>query len=154
MTNNIFAARCVLLSFLFLLTNALTAFAQVEISGKTAIGRWKTIDDETGKPKSVVEIYTENGKYTGKIVQLFRAPSEEQDPNCDKCTDYRKGQKIKGMVIIRNMSKKSDKYADGDILDPKKGSLYDLTMWLESENVLKIRGWYGWVYRTQTWYRE
>jgi uncharacterized protein (DUF2147 family) len=102
----------------------------------------------------VVEIYLENGKYTGKIVELFRAPDEDQDPVCKKCEDHRQGQKVKGMIIIRNMNKKSDKYADGDILDPKKGEIYDLTMWLENENTLKVRGWWGWVYRTQTWTRQ
>ncbi len=133
---------------------AFAALAQTEINGKSALGRWKTIDDETGRTKSVVEITLESGKYTGKIIELFRLPSEDQDPVCDKCPDYRKGQKINGMVIVRNMSKKSDKYADGDILDPKKGEIYDLTMWLENENTLKVRGWWGWVYRTQTWVRQ
>ncbi len=145
--------RGLLLSCLMFAT-AFIASAQVEINGKSAVGRWKTVDDETGKPKSVVEIYLENGKYTGKIVELFRAPDEDQDPVCKKCEDHRQGQKVKGMIIIRNMNKKSDKYADGDILDPKKGEIYDLTMWLENENTLKVRGWWGWVYRTQTWTRQ
>ena len=156
MNSNILVIRSLFLSFIFIFIAAFSALAQAEINGKSALGRWKTIDDETGKPKSIVEIYLENGKYTGKIVQLFRRPEEDQDPSCDKCPsgDARKGQKINGMVIIKNMSKKSDKYADGEILDPKKGEVYDLTMWLEKENTLKVRGWWGWVYRTQTWYRE
>ena len=31
------------------------------------LGKWKTIDDETGKAKSIIEIYEVNGKFHGKI---------------------------------------------------------------------------------------
>ena len=34
---------------------ATLSYAQIE-------GKWKTIDDETGKPKSIVEIYEKEGK--------------------------------------------------------------------------------------------
>lgn len=117
----------------------------------TIVGRWKTIDDETGKPKSIVEIYEKNNKFYGKIIELFRQPHEDQDPICTKCEDFRKNQKIKGMVIITNMVKKEDIYEDGEILDPKKGKIYRCKMWLEN-GVLKVRGYWGFIYRTQTWY--
>ena len=129
------------------------AMAQVSIGGKTVLGRWKTIDDETGAAKSIVELYEENGKLFGRVKELFRKPDEDQNPVCKDCSDGRKNQPIRNMVIVRNMVKYSDKYGDGDILDPKKGKIYDCTLWLESADVLKVRGWWGLVYRTQTWYR-
>ena len=55
------------------------------VSAQSIVGKWKTIDDETGKPKSIVEIFEKNGKVYGKIIKLFRDPGEEQDPVCDKC---------------------------------------------------------------------
>jgi uncharacterized protein (DUF2147 family) len=142
------------LGFLFaLLASSLSA--QTSVGGKTAVGRWKTIDDETGKPRSIVEFYQEGGKYKGKIVELFREPSEEQDPSCTKCStsDARYNQKVRGMVIISDMADAGSKYSGGEILDPKKGSTYTATIWLESADVLKVRGWLGFIYRTQTWYR-
>ncbi|HOJ37596.1 MAG TPA: DUF2147 domain-containing protein [Ignavibacteriales bacterium] len=135
------------MKILFLLILLITlAFAQNSI-----IGKWKTIDDETGKPKSIVEIYEKGGKFYGKIIELFREPNEDQDPICTKCEDYRKNQKIKGMVIITNMIQKDNYYEDGEILDPKKGKIYKCKLWVEN-GLLKVRGYWGFIYRTQTWY--
>jgi len=36
----------------------------------TPVGRWKTVDDVTGKINSVVDIWEENGKLYGKIDRL------------------------------------------------------------------------------------
>ena len=90
-----------LLSFLIFAT-VVSAFSQSSIFGK-----WKTIDDETGEPKSVVEIYERNGKVFGKIVELYRKKGEDPDPICDKCPedDPRYKKKVIGMEIIKNMKK-------------------------------------------------
>ncbi|MCE7864487.1 MAG: DUF2147 domain-containing protein [Bacteroidetes bacterium CHB5] len=127
------------------------------LSGKaqTIAGKWKTIDDETGKPKSVVEIVERNGKFNGKIVRLFRGPSEDQDPICDKCPpdDDRYKKKIIGMEILRNLGKDDDEYSGGTILDPNNGKIYRCKVWLEGNN-LKLRGYLGPFFRTQTWLPE
>ena len=125
------------------------------VSAQSIVGKWKSIDDETGKPKSVVEIFEKNGKVYGKIIKLFRDPSEDQDPVCDKCEDDRKDKKIIGMEIIRDMEKDDSEWEDGTIMDPKKGTVYDCKLWLEGGN-LKVRGYVLFIYRTQTWlpYKE
>jgi uncharacterized protein (DUF2147 family) len=117
-------------------------------------GRWKTIDDETKQPKSIVRIYEQNGKYFGVIDTLFRKPGEDPDPICDKCPedDPRKNQKVKGMMILQNMVKDGEEYEDGTILDPKKGKIYDCKLWIE-DGKLMVRGYIAFLYRTQTWYR-
>ncbi|MEJ2053539.1 MAG: DUF2147 domain-containing protein [Calditrichaceae bacterium] len=117
-------------------------------------GRWKTIDDETGKEKSIVEIYEQNGKYFGRIDTLFREEGEDPDPVCDKCPedDPRYNQRITGMVILKDLKKDGNEWKDGRILDPGKGKIYDCKMWLEDGN-LKVRGYLFFLYRTQTWYR-
>lgn len=145
--------RMTTLAMLFLLgTNAL--FAQTSFDGKTCIGTWKTIDDESGKARSHVEIREEGGKYYGKIVKLLnRTADEDQDPICDVCPGDRKGKKVVGMTIVTGMAKESNRYGSGKILDPKKGKEYECTMWLTDKNTLKVRGWWGMFYRTQTWYR-
>ncbi len=125
------------------------------LSAQSIVGKWKSIDDETGKPKSVVEIYEKGGKVYGKIIKLFREPSEDQDPVCDKCEDDRKNKKIIGLEIIRDMEKDDNEWEDGTILDPKKGTIYDCKLWVEGGN-LKVRGYVLFFYRTQTWlpYKE
>lgn len=120
------------------------------LSAQSIIGRWKTIDDETGKAKSIVEIYMKNGKAYGKIIKLFRNPSQEQNPICDKCTDYRKDQKVIGMTIISAMEKDGDEWEDGEILDPNNGKIYNCKLWVE-DGKLQVRGYVAFFYRTQTW---
>lgn len=124
---------------------------------KPITGKWKTIDDETNKPKSIVKIYkAKNGKIYGKIIKLFKEPDEDQDPICDKCTDYRKDKKIIGMVIIKGLEPDGDEwYADDAILDPNNGKIYDCKMWIDEDDndILNVRGYIGWFFRTQTWHR-
>jgi uncharacterized protein (DUF2147 family) len=131
-----------------------TLSAQTSFSGKSCIGVWKTVDDETGKVRSHVRIWEEGGKYYGKIEKLLNRTSDEDvDPVCTVCPGDRKNKKVIGMSILRGMVKESNRYAQGTILDPKKGKEYTCTMWLTDKDTLMVRGWWGAFYRTQTWYR-
>src|SRR5688572_28555563 len=115
------------------------------------IGRWKTVD-ESGEEKSIIEIFQRNVQVYGKIEKIFTA--EDPDPVCDACPEddprYRK--KIIGMEIIRNMQKDTDEYSQGTILDPQEGKIYRCKLWTEGDR-LKVRGYWGPFYRTQTWRR-
>jgi len=130
-----------------------TIFLSLIISGVNAqeiFGKWKTIDDDTGKPRSIVEIINRDGKAYGKILKLFREAGEDQDPICDLCTDYRKDKKVIGMTIITAMEKDGDEWDDGEILDPKNGKVYDCKLWVE-DGKLMVRGYVAFFFRTQTW---
>ena len=147
-SNKLFTVASFVVAMIFSSSNL---FAQSPI-----VGKWKTKDDETGRIKSIVEITEKNGMYYGTIVELFRLPDEDQDPYCDKCDDDRKDKRILGMEIVRDMQLNDDwVWADGTILDPKKGSVYDCEMWFEEGemNTLKVRGYIWFVFRTQEWYR-
>ena len=145
----------------FIAFSANNSFAQVSFDGKTCVGTWKTIDDETSKEKSWVKIEDRGGKYFAKIEKLLdpevlaksKTPTNPTDIVCEKCSGAKANKPILGLEIIWDMEKYSDKYGGGSILDPKKGSEYSCTMWLEDANTLKVRGWWGFIYRTQTWYR-
>lgn len=119
-------------------------------------GLWKTIDDETGQPKSIVKIYIKDGKLYGDVVKLFRKPGEDPDPICDKCDedDPRYNQKILGMTIITDMEYQEDdnEWEDGEIMDPKKGKVYDCKLWVENGK-LQVRGYVLFFHRTQEWLR-
>ncbi len=128
------------------------------LKAQDIVGKWKTIDDETNKPRSVVEIWKDNnGVYYGRILKIFFNETENKNPKCTKCDekDPRYNQPTIGMIIIRNMKKDGTEFSGGYILDPKKGSDYECKMWLENGN-LKVRGYLGWFFRTQTWlpYKE
>ncbi len=121
------------------------SFAQIE-------GKWKTIDDETGKAKSIVEI-TKNskGQYVGKIVQLLAKP---ENNTCVKCTDDRKNKPLLGLEIIRGLNKDGNEFAGGTITDPKTGKTYRCTIKREGDK-LNVRGYVGFslIGRTQTWHK-
>lgn len=125
------------------------------VNGQAILGQWKTIDDESGEDRSIVEIFERQGKYFGKVIRIFSKPDEDADPVCKECPeeDGRYGKKIIGMEIIRNMQKIDDYYGEGDILDPKIGKIYRCKLWMEGKE-LKVRGFWGPFYRTQTWQRS
>jgi uncharacterized protein (DUF2147 family) len=120
---------------------------------QTVIGKWKTIDDETGKEKSVVEIFAVKGKIYGKITEIIEVAN--RDKICTECTDEDKNKPILGMVIIKGLNKDGNEYNGGKILDPKNGKLYKCYITLESKDKLKVRGYVGFslLGRTQYWYR-
>ncbi len=133
--------------FLFLLTG-IFAFAQ------SPIGVWKTVDDETGKAKSHVQIYAQDGKLYGKVVKILN--ENKKGAVCSKCDDNRKGKPILGMVILEDLEKDGlTKWDDGEILDPNNGKIYDCYIELEEDDILKVRGYLGFsmLGRTQFWYR-
>jgi len=124
------------------------------IGQNSIVGKWKTIDDETNEPRSIVEIFEKNGKYYGKIISLFPRLNEDEDPTCLECSkeDDRYQKKIIGMEILRDMQRSGDEYTEGNVLDPNNGKIYKCKIWIEANN-LKLRGYWGPFFRTQTWLR-
>ncbi|MBC8756808.1 DUF2147 domain-containing protein [Kordia sp. YSTF-M3] len=120
---------------------------------QSIIGKWKTIDDETGEAKSIVEIYEESGKIYGKVVGILNP--DKRDGVCEKCSDDRKDKPVLGMLIINGLEKDDDEYRGGKILDPEKGKEYKCKLWLDEANQdkLYVRGYIAFLYRTQNWYR-
>lgn len=139
----------------FLIFSLITTIAIAQ----SPLGKWKTVDDENGKVRSVVEIYEQDGKLFGKILELRnRAADEDPDPICDDCDkdDPRYNQRVIGMVFLTDLKKTNDKlWENGKILDPKNGSVYSCYIKLVEDNKLRVRGYLGFslLGRTQFWYR-
>lgn len=134
------------------LTLLLAAFGSQ--AADPAEGRWKTIDDETGQAKSIVEITQgANGALSGRIVELLN-PSRP-NPTCDKCKDDRKGKPITGMEIIRGMKRDGDAYAGGTILKPDEGKVYKSKMeLLDGGGRLEVSGCVAFICKSQVWVRQ
>ncbi len=116
-------------------------------------GIWKTIDDQTGLPKSMVELRIENHELTGIVAEIFLLPHEGPNQVCDRCEGKWKDQKIEGMKILWGFDRREDKWANGKILDPANGQIYRSYLWLTQKDELKVRGYLGPFFRTQTWER-
>ena len=122
----------------------------------TPVGVWRTIDDKTGKEKSLVRISEVNGELRGTIEKLFREPGEEPNPNCDKCPGDKKNKPVIGMTILTGLKSDGQEYAGGDILDPANGKTYKCKMWTsDGGKKLNVRGFIGVsvLGRTQVWVR-
>ena len=121
------------------------------------VGLWKTIDDSSGKAKSLIRISESGGVFNGKIEKLFREAGEEANPLCDKCEGDLKDKPVIGMTILTGLKPDGGDYAGGKILDPNNGKLYNSKVTLiEGGKKLNMRGYIGMpmLGRTQTWLRE
>jgi len=122
------------------------------LEAPSPVGTWKTIDDDTRKARSHVQIVEEVGQLKGRIVELI--DPDEPNPKCTECSGKKKNQPIKGLEIMWGLEKDGPaEWSGGKVLDPENGKTYDCKVWLESADVLKVRGSWLFIGRTQTWYR-
>ena len=119
-------------------------------------GRWRTIDDATGKTKSIVEIYpTKDGRYAGKVVEILDL-RDGPDPLCDQCKGANLDKPIKGMVILWGLKPDgTGKWSGGHVLDPENGKTYKSKLALrDGGRTLDMSGCIAFLCRTQAWSRE
>src|SRR5262245_6173253 len=133
----------------FLLVGTLTLLltAPIALAAESPVGKWKTVDEKSGKVVSEVELYDEGGKLDG-LTDPNNA--QGQPKKCTACTGEDKDKPIVGLVIIKGLSPDKDRYKGGTILDPDDGKVYKAEVW-EEGGKLKVRGYLGVFYRTQTW---
>ena len=115
------------------------------------VGKWNTVDDKSGKVRSEVQIYEQGGKLFGKITSLTEPNDEQGKPRiCIHCTGADHNQPVVGLIIIRDIAPGGDRFKGGTVLDPENGKVYKAELWIE-DGKLKVRGYLGPFYRTQTW---
>ena len=134
----------------------LAASAAHARSPSSAVGRWKTIDDATGKAKSVVEVYVaKDGRLAGKVVEILDL-KDGPDPACTECKGANHGKPIKGMVILWGLQPDgAGKWAGGRVLDPENGKDYKAKLeLLDRGRELRMSGCIAFVCRQQLWVRE
>ena len=127
---------------------ASAAFAQ-----SSPVGLWRSVDDKTGEAKAEIRITDNGGKLTGRIERSLK---KNPTLTCEECKDERKGQPIAGLEIIRNVHKAEgkDEWEGGKILDPENGKEYTVRLApIDGGQKLRVRGYIGPFFRTQTWVR-
>ncbi len=121
---------------------------------QTVFGKWKTIDDRTGKPKAIINIYEKNGLMYGNVVKILEEGKE--DALCTKCDGELKDKPVLGMTIIE-AAKENDQgeWKGKKLFDPQQAMTFRCKIWLnpKNSNELKVRGYLAFIYRTQTWLR-
>jgi uncharacterized protein (DUF2147 family) len=122
----------------------------------TPVGLWRSIDDHTGQARAEIAI-KDNGRggLNGKVERSLQA-SPSPEPNCNLCTDDRKGQPKIGLEIIRDAKKSGNDpvWEGGTILDPENGKTYKVRLSpQDGGKTLQVRGYIGPFFRSQVWQR-
>ena len=133
----------------------LTLAAHAQMS---PVGLWRSIDDETNQPKAEIRITQNAAGGLSGVVEKGLQNNPNTDPNCNLCTDDRKGKPKIGLEIIRGGQQGDGKavWEGGKILDPENGKNYSLRLTpIEGGKKLEVRGYIGapMLGRTQTWIR-
>ena len=128
-------------------------FVSTSIFSQSILGKWKSIDEETNKDESVIEIYQDNGLFYGKIIQLL--DPQKKGIVCESCKGKNKNKPIEGLVIINGLKRDENEWSGGKVLDPKNGKEYKCFITLKDNNTMKLRGYIGFSVfgRTAYWYR-
>lgn len=123
----------------------------------TPVGTWTQVDDETGRPKSIIEIsQAPDGTLQGVVKQVLFS---EQGPHpvCEKCEGERHNKPVEGMTIMWGVTKDGDQWDGGQILDPKYGKTYKVRLRLtDNGQKLDVHGYIGvpMLGRSQVWERK
>ena len=123
-------------------TAALLLLSTWALAADSVVGFWKTIDDETHEPKSIVQLYEYQGKLYGRVVDLLKDKQAKAALPGSPA--------ILGLDIIWDLTKKGDKYRGGEVLDPQKGRVYDCQIWLEGDKLILSGSLFG-IGRKQVW---
>lgn len=156
-SNRISLIKTILLSSVFCMGNV---FAE-----SSPVGCWKTKDDKTGADKSYVKIIQTTKEVDGEKVavlsanvsKILKLDNPKEDPEtkvCEVCEGLKHGKPIKGMEIMWDVTKTGENTWDnGEILDPKTGKVYNVSLELAKADKLNVRGYIGvsLLGRTQTW---
>jgi len=126
-------------------------------SRSTPVGRWKTVDDITGKMTSVVAIWEQSGNLYGRIDRLLDVDPRDADPRCAHCEGELKDRPLIGLQILWDLQRAGKRWLGGGILDPGNGKYYKCSIALQDGGKkLRVRGFIGFplLGRTQYWLRE
>ncbi|MGA9063099.1 MAG: DUF2147 domain-containing protein [Terracidiphilus sp.] len=130
------------------------AFNAPNVSLASPAGRWKTIDEATGKVKSIVGIREKNGKLYGTIEALFDPPVPH--PTCYLCSGAMKDRPLVGLQILWGFHLDGSQWTGGQVLDPESGKIYRAALTLEDGGKeLRLHGYIGipLLGRTEHWLR-
>ena len=139
----------------FILAGLLAAVAfsaSAQNPATSPVGKWKTLDDKTGKAMTITEVYeAKNGTLAAKIVENLGMPA-----TCANCSDEHKGKPIVGMVTLWNLKANKDgTWGGGSGYKPSEDREFkakSVTL-IDGSKKLEVKGCVSIICRTATWVR-
>ncbi|OGT63738.1 MAG: hypothetical protein A3J38_08310 [Gammaproteobacteria bacterium RIFCSPHIGHO2_12_FULL_45_9] len=145
-------------AFFLLVASSLSFAATVSVHINTGIiGVWKTIDESTGRPSSLIRFVERRGIFFGTLIKTFRQPGEKV-ARCTLCKGALRNRPVEGMQIIQGLrwNAENNRYEDGLVFDPRTAKTYRCRATLaQNGKVLEFRGYFGvsWLGETHEWLR-
>ncbi len=137
-----------------ILAAALASFA-FSVSAQdlaSPIGKWKTLDDETGKVSSLTEVYhAKNGTLAAKIVEIYG-----NSPNCTDCSAPYTNKPYAGIVVLWNLhANKDGSWGSGKGYKPSEDRHFTAksVKLIDGGKKLSVRGCVAFFCKTATWVR-
>lgn len=128
---------------------------QVSAQKDRVIGIWWN-DEKTSK----LEVKEENGVFSATIVYMIPEKYENgEEPKDDENPDPKlRDRSLIGLKLMDGLKYNADKneWAGGTIYDPKSGKTYDCYVWMESDDLLKMKGYVvgiRWLGKSTEWTR-
>ena len=142
--------RKLLVAAVFATASLATSLAMAQAN--PLIGKWKTLDDDTGKAMTVSEIYmAKNGKLAAKIVENLGLPE-----TCTGCSGENKNKPFVGIVTLWNLSPiGDDSWGNGSGYKPSEDRHFKVKSVkpIDGGNKLEVKGCIAFFCKTATWVR-
>lgn len=128
----------------------LSAFSLAQSYSDAILGKWKSSDGKT-----TVEIYKSGNTYSGKIVGLQEPYDASGKPRTDiKNPDVSlRNRPLIGLLVLSNLKFKDGFWKGGDIYSSQNGKSYTCDVWLEGNDILKMKAYWYFMYHIEEWNR-
>ncbi len=128
---------------------AFTAAAQQHAS---PVGKWKTLDDQTGKAMTISEIYeAKNGTLAAKITENLGMAA-----TCTECSGKYKDKPYVGIVTLWNLKANKDgTWGGGNGYKPSEDRSFTAKSLrlIDGGKKLEVKGCVAFICKTATWVR-
>ena len=131
---------------------SLSFAATAQHSATSPVGKWKTLDDKTGKVMTISEVYeAKNGTLAAKIVEAVGVPT-----TCTTRSGQHQNKPMVGIVTLWNLKANKDgTWGGGNGYKPSEDRSFtakSVTL-VDGGKKLEVKGCVAFICRTGTWER-